>query len=95
MVTDAETSKRQHYAGDGLSYSALGVDCSSDWSTNGKNTGNSFILSAGHCGWGAMYLEYGSGANIGSVSTQYLDALTNDRRDFESIRASGAGYVAR
>ena len=46
-----------------------------------------------HCGWGPVNLEYGSGASIGSVSTQYLDALSNDRRDFESIRASGAGYV--
>jgi hypothetical protein len=27
------------------------------------------------------------------VSSQYLDALSNDRRDFETIRASGAGYV--
>ena len=82
-----------YYAGDGIHDSPLGVCCSSGWSTTGKNSGNSFILSAGHCGWGAMYLEYGSGASIGSVSTQYLDALSNDRRDFESIRASGAGYV--
>jgi hypothetical protein len=82
-----------YYAGDGIYDSQLGVYCSSGWSTTGKNTGNSYILSAGHCGWGAMYLAYGSQANIGSVSTQYLDALSNDRRDFESIRASGAGYV--
>jgi hypothetical protein len=82
-----------YYAGDGLYYSALGVDCTSGWSTTGKKTGDSFILSAGHCGWGSVYLEYGSGDNIGSVSSQYLDALSNDQRDFETIRASGAGYV--
>ena len=82
-----------YYAGDGLYYSALGVDCSSGWSTTGKNTGNSFILSAGHCGWGSVYLEHGSGDYIGSVSSQYLDALSRDQRDFETIRASGAGYV--
>lgn len=93
IAAQRDNDSAPYYAGDGLYYSALGVDCSSGWSTTGKNTGDSFILSAGHCGWGSVYLEYGSGDYIGSVSSQYLDALSRDQRDFETIRASGAGYV--
>jgi hypothetical protein len=75
-------------AGDYVYYSTPGNYCTDAFGTTangGKH--HTYILSAGHCGKGPVADSY-NGLAIGSVATQYLDALNGDELDFETIKAS-------
>jgi len=76
-------------AGDGIYLSALGVFCSLGFTTVGNNSGNDYILTAGHCGTGTVTEDI-TGATIGNVSSQYIDLFD---MDFDTIRANGEPRV--
>lgn len=81
-----------YYAGDGIQYPDAGT-CTSAWGTTGNKSGDSFILSAGHCGTGEVHMQYGAHDDIGPVSTAYWDESKGDDLDFETIRGPADGYV--
>jgi hypothetical protein len=75
-------------AGDYVYYSTLGGYCTDAFGTTANGGAHhTYILSAGHCGPGSV-TDYDNGLAIGSVATQYLDALSSDNLDFETIKAS-------
>jgi hypothetical protein len=76
--------------GDGINLSGLGVTCSLGFTTKGNNSGNDYLLTAGHCGKGTVTAET-NGVTIGSVSTQYLDGGSD--ADVDTIRANGRARV--
>lgn len=76
-------------AGNGIFLSGFSATCSEGWAGVGKASGSTYILAAGHCGTGHVYVV-GTSASLGSVSKQYLDALNSDELDFETIGPSSA-----
>lgn len=83
-----------YYAGDAIIVpTPKNTACTSGWGTKGNKSGDSFILSAGHCGTGEVSMEYGAKDDIGPVATQYYDEVKGDALDFETIRGSADGYV--
>jgi hypothetical protein len=78
-------------AGDFVYYSkgdgGNGDYCTDAFGTTGNKSGNTFILSAGHCGPGPV-VDYLNEFKLGTVSTQYLSALNGDNLDFETIGPS-------
>jgi hypothetical protein len=77
--------------GDGIDLTGLNVFCSLGFTTKGNNSGNDFLLTAGHCGTGTV-TDAANGATIGNVSTQYLSNGAEDY-DFDTIRANGRPRV--
>jgi hypothetical protein len=86
-------------AGDFVFYSSgdggAGDECTSGFATTANGgVHHTYIISAGHCGRGLVDDSY-NGLGMGSVATQYLDALSSDELDFETIKAdvSASGEV--
>jgi len=77
--------------GDGIDLSGIDVFCSLGFTTKGNNSGNEFLLTAGHCGPGTV-TDAANGSTIGNVSTQYLSNGAEDY-DFDTIRANGRPRV--
>jgi hypothetical protein len=74
--------------GDGIYLNGLGEYCTLGFTTVGNNSGNDYLLTAGHCGTGTVS---SSGVTIGNVSTQYMSNFFG--WDYDTIRANGEPRV--
>jgi hypothetical protein len=74
--------------GDGIHLSGFNDGCTLGFTTKGNNSGNEYLLTAGHCGTGTV--TQGS-STVGSVSTQYFGG--SHHYDVDTIRANGRARV--
>lgn len=73
-------------AGDAITGGNYGGACTLGFAVKGNNSGNPFLLTAGHCGSGAWYTYPSGSYKVGSVSTNYLNDAYED--DFSTIAPS-------
>jgi hypothetical protein len=76
--------------GDQIQLTGIGETCTLGFTTKGNNSGNEYLLTAGHCGTGTVTAETND-ARIGTVSTQYLGGAHD--YDVDTIRANGRPRV--
>jgi hypothetical protein len=78
------------FAGDGIWFISGGSpSCTSRFSFTGNNSGNTFMLTAGHCGGAAAWTNNTSKYYMGPISTDYYANGTT--YDIETVRTSTAG----